>query len=127
MIRWFLRLAVALSLLVVVLTPFLCILLAIGLLGLRRGSHLSLTGPIVYDWWALPWVGVPLFVVLVLIVIAFLALKIVQGKPPLRVPQGDAEDSRIMQEIYHSLSHMEERIEALETLLIENRSQRGIR
>ncbi|MBI4559243.1 MAG: hypothetical protein HY706_16785 [Candidatus Hydrogenedentes bacterium] len=44
--------------------------------------------------------------------------------PAPRERDTDMEESRTMQEIYHGLSKMEKRIEALETILLEDRSRR---
>ncbi len=38
---------------------------------------------------------------------------------------GDSEETRIIQEIYQSLEHMEERIESLETILAEGQQKDG--
>ena len=38
---------------------------------------------------------------------------------------GDSEETRIIQEIYQSLERMEERIEALETILAEGQEKDG--
>jgi phage shock protein B len=37
--------------------------------------------------------------------------------------QAQAEETRMIQDIYHGLSKMEERVEALETILIERRKK----
>jgi phage shock protein B len=36
-----------------------------------------------------------------------------------------AEEAKMIQEIYKSLSRMEERVEALETILLDNEKQKG--
>ncbi len=45
------------------------------------------------------------------------ALKITRGGK--RTREEDAEETRLIQEIYHGLQRMEERVEALETIFFE--------
>ena len=50
--------------------------------------------------------------------LALAALKILKGSPR-RDRQLDSEEARLMQELYQGLSRLEERIEALETLVLD--------
>ena len=51
-----------------------------------------------------------------------LAIKLLKGKTSRK---DQADDSKIIQEIYQGLSIMEERVEALETILLD-REKRGL-
>lgn len=47
-------------------------------------------------------------------------------RPGAAKPRGDdAEEARLLQEIHRSLSRLEERVETLETLVLEPRSGKG--
>jgi len=50
-----------------------------------------------------------------------LSIRLLKGKTSR---QNQADDSKIIQEIYQGLSHMEERLEALETILLD-REKKG--
>jgi len=76
------------------------------------------------------WMFVPLVVLVVfgsllagLLIICWTIVKLV-GRGNNR--SGSAEEARIIQEIHQGLVHMEQRVEALETLLLE-REQGGRR
>ena len=47
------------------------------------------------------------------------AIKIIKGRVPGKNRGLADEETRMIQEIYHGLTRMEERVEALETLLLE--------
>jgi len=47
------------------------------------------------------------------------ALKVLKGGSSRRSKTSNAEEAKMMQALYQSLARMEERIEALETLLLE--------
>jgi phage shock protein B len=47
------------------------------------------------------------------------ALKILKGESGRKAKTNDAEEARMIQDIYHGLTKMEQRIEALETLLLD--------
>ena len=68
-------------------------------------------------------VGIVFGSLILLFVICFafvLALKKLQGSGSIRRrSELDAEETRLMQEIHQGLSRMEERIEALETILLD--------
>ena len=66
-------------------------------------------------------------IALPLIIIAgsiLLGIKIVRGGRSSRDPKAQADETRIIQEIYQGLARMEERVEALETILIEREKAR---
>lgn len=50
---------------------------------------------------------------------ALAALKVLKGDGPRQSKGHAAEETRMIQAIYHQLSRMEDRIEALETLLLD--------
>jgi len=52
-------------------------------------------------------------------VIFVLAIRILKGSSGGRKNRMNAEESQMIQDIYHGLTRMEERIEALETLLLD--------
>ena len=47
------------------------------------------------------------------------AMKIIKGRVPGKTRELIDEEAKMIQEIYHGLTRMEERVEALETLLLE--------
>jgi phage shock protein B len=47
------------------------------------------------------------------------ALKILKGESGRKAKTNDAEEARMIQDIYHGLTKMEQRVEALETLLMD--------
>jgi phage shock protein B len=53
------------------------------------------------------------------------ALKIWKGISPEQSQQLRAEETRLMQELYQGLSRMEERVEALETILLDRKRKEG--
>jgi len=53
------------------------------------------------------------------------ALKIWKGISPEQSQQLRAEETRLMQELYQGLSRMEERVEALETILLDRKRREG--
>ena len=62
-----------------------------------------------------------------LIIIAgaiLLGIKIIRGRAPSKDPKDQADETRIIQEIYQGLTRMEKRVEALETILIEGDESR---
>jgi len=46
-------------------------------------------------------------------------LKIITGGPPQKREKDQADETKLIQELYQGLSKMEERIEALETILLD--------
>ena len=61
--------------------------------------------------------GLPLLIVAGFFLIW--ALKIVTGRDGLRKDKLQAEETRLIQELHQGLARMEERIEALETILLD--------
>jgi len=59
-------------------------------------------------------VGIPL--VLIVGIFFLIALKILRAG---RANPAEAEEAKLIQDIYHGLRKMEERVEALETILLE--------
>lgn len=53
------------------------------------------------------------------------ALKIWKGISPEQSQQLQAEEAKLMQEIYQGLSRMQERVEALETILLGRERKAG--
>ena len=53
------------------------------------------------------------------------ALRIWKGISPEQSQQLRAEETKLMQELYQGLSRLEERVEALETILLERRRKAG--
>ncbi len=53
------------------------------------------------------------------------ALKVLKGDPSRRSKNEVAEETRMIQAIYHQLAKMEDRIEALETLLLDRERKEG--
>jgi phage shock protein B len=47
------------------------------------------------------------------------ALRIVMGSSSNRKGAGDSEEARMVQEVFHGLLKLEERVESLETLLMD--------
>lgn len=71
-------------------------------------------------WMQLIFTLVPLmFVGLIFIVSIAVALRIVGHRPRQAKAPEAIEETRLIQEIYHGLSRMEQRVEALETLLLD--------
>jgi len=66
--------------------------------------------------------GIPLAAIIGGFLIA--ALKILKGGSTERDRQARDRETRLIQEIHHGLSRMEERVEALETLLLD-REKKG--
>ena len=53
------------------------------------------------------------------------ALKIWKGVSPEQSQQLRAEETKLIQELYQGFSRLEERVEALETILLERRKKAG--
>ena len=65
--------------------------------------------------------GIPLAAIIGGCVIS--ALKILKGGSTQRDKQSRAQETRLIQEIHHGLSRMEERVEALETILLDRKKK----
>lgn len=77
---------------------------------------------------SLPWSIILLLVVFLLISIVVCILSLAAGavRAARRKPrQSDHEEARIMQEIYQGLSRMEDRVESLETIILEKEEDRS--
>ena len=55
--------------------------------------------------------------------LALAALKILKGSPRRHSQQLDIDETKLIQELYQGLLRMEERIEALETLVLDQDGQ----
>ena len=54
-----------------------------------------------------------------------LALKILKGNKAKVSPAATVDETKMIQEIYHSLGRMEERVNTLETILLEKEGKLG--
>jgi hypothetical protein len=52
-------------------------------------------------------------------------LKILKGIPPAQNQRLPAEETKLMQEIYQGLARMQERVEVLETILLDRQRKAG--
>lgn len=64
------------------------------------------------------------FAVMIFGIIAWTVVTLVRGRGTARPTRAIEDESKMLQEMYHGLSKMEQRIETLETLLLE-REKRG--
>lgn len=55
-----------------------------------------------------------------------MAVKIVRGGVSRKSQISAAEEARMIQEIYQGLSQMEERVETLETLILDSKGKEGV-
>lgn len=69
----------------------------------------------------------PVLLLIVLICLTFTLWKVLRGDTSKNRERLDAEESRVMQELYRGLSRLEERVESLETILLDRagRSRAG--
>ena len=58
-------------------------------------------------------------------VIILVGLKILKGNKTKDSPETDVDETKMIQEIYHSLSRMEERVNTLETILLDKEEKPG--
>jgi phage shock protein B len=68
---------------------------------------------------ALLIVLVPLVVVALLAAVVVGLLRSVTGRSVRRNPRQEAEEARIMQELHHGMARIEDRVENLETIILE--------
>lgn len=54
-----------------------------------------------------------------------MVIKAFKGDSPSGLPASDEDETRLIQEIYHGLTKMEDRIETLETLLIDSEQKKS--
>jgi len=57
--------------------------------------------------------------------VILIAIKILKDKKTKISPATDVDETKMIQEIYHSLSRMEERVNTLETILLEKEGKTG--
>lgn len=93
--------------------------------GLLRVPHIDtpewrFSGPITY-YIALG----PVLLLIALICLGLALWKVLRGDTSKNHQRLDAEESRIMQELYRGLSRLEERVESLETILLDRASRSG--
>ncbi|GMU92873.1 MAG: hypothetical protein AMXMBFR4_19310 [Candidatus Hydrogenedentota bacterium] len=72
----------------------------------------------------IPLVAVSGIILIVILRILVGALRIIKGDAGGTSGAGQPDETRLIQDIYHGLLKMEERVEALETLLLE-RERKG--
>ena len=58
-------------------------------------------------------------IVIVIGVFGLISLKIIKGSPRRHSQAPNIEETRLIQELYQGLSRLEERVESLETLLLD--------
>ena len=104
----------------ILLAPVL-VLLSIALPNLwqtRPGFYNTMIHPMGYGI-GLPEIVILLVVALFVIVFSALILRVVFRGSNGRYREAPTDEIRMMQEIYRSLSQMEKRVEALETILLD--------
>jgi len=120
---------------VLVLCSVLGVVLAIFIPGLSHGfghitgglAHgpLNLIGDFPMDNGTLAILlvfGIPIIAIIGGVLLS--ALKILKGESGRKAKTNDAEEARMIQDIYHGLVKMEQRVESLETLLLD-RQRKG--
>ncbi|WP_461209187.1 hypothetical protein [Desulfocurvus sp. DL9XJH121] len=65
------------------------------------------------------FVGFIIVPLLIVVGVVFLLARLFSGAFTRREPEERVDETRMIQEIYHKLSAMEDRVEVLETLLVE--------
>ncbi len=68
--------------------------------------------------------GIPLLAIALPFILIFGLVWLLKGRPPRRSKEELTQEARTMQQINQGLSRMEERIEALETILIEREERK---
>jgi len=93
----------------------------VGVVILHLPFVLALAGAPVYraSWAGLTGFTGSILILLVLGGLVALAIRLARSEPSSRPTPAGEDESRMIQEIHQNLSRMEERIEALETLLLE--------
>ena len=69
--------------------------------------------------------GAPLLALAIIGGTILLAIKIVKGGVSAKGQNHQAQEAKVIQEIYQGLSRMEERVEALETILLDRQKKEG--
>jgi len=122
-------------LVVLALVLFVCLSLALGSMALvggicRSGASLFKVHYIVpplwtpHSWQLMVQSMVPL---VILACIGLVAWKVLKGNASANRESLDAQESRIMQQLYRGLSRLEGRVESLETLLLDRASKSRVR
>lgn len=62
---------------------------------------------------------IPLLAIALPVILILGLARIFTGRPVRRNPQQEAEEARIMQELHHGMARLEDRIENLETIVLE--------
>ena len=125
--RWLIRLVILGLVLVVCLSLVLGSMTLVGALfgvgtGFLRVPHIDFpewrfSGPITYI--ALG----PVLLLTILVCLALALWKVLRGDTSKNHQRLDAEESRIMQELYRGFSRLEKRVESLETVLLDRASR----
>ena len=68
--------------------------------------------------------GIILLILVVLCSTAMIMLKILKGGASPKGQKANTDEARMIQEIYQGLARMEERVESLETILLERERSR---
>ena len=69
----------------------------------------------------------PVLLLAILVCLALALWKVLRGDTSKNHQRLDAEESRIMQELYRGLSRLEERVESLETILLDRAGRSRVR
>lgn len=105
--------------------PLLDLLYGFSVFGYDNGVWFFGWNPIPIERYAMEVVGIVFVVfgslVAMVLIISLTFLALVWGRRGAKSNQ--AEESKLIQEIYHGLAKMEERVESLETLLLERERQ----
>lgn len=62
---------------------------------------------------------IPLLAIALPVILILGLARIFTGRPVRRNPQQEAEEARIMQELHHGMARLEDRVENLETIVLE--------
>ena len=62
---------------------------------------------------------IPLFALALPIILILGLVRIFTGRSVRRNPQQEAEEARLMQELHHGMARLEDRVENLETIVLE--------
>ena len=69
----------------------------------------------------------PVLLLTILVCLALALWKVLRGDTSKNHQRLDAEESRIMQELYRGFSRLEKRVESLETVLLDRASRSRVR
>lgn len=62
---------------------------------------------------------IPLLAIALPVILILGLARIFTGRPVRRNPQQEAEEARLMQELHHGMARLEDRVENLETIVLE--------